>query len=132
MLGACEASDGRQLCWTNFRLVEQYANGSRIRFVRSSANPLFSSAAHAFGERLIAIALTGGDRDATDGVQSVHGAGGMVIAQNRATSEDFAMPKSAIDTGCVDRVMPLEEIGRALVDLVSSPESEREVMDASE
>jgi two-component system chemotaxis response regulator CheB len=94
-------------------------DGSRIHFLRSSANPLFSSAARAFDGRLIAVVLTGGDRDATDGVQSVHHAGGMVIAQDRATSEDYSMPKSAIDTGCVDRVLSLDEIGPTLLSLVS-------------
>lgn len=46
-------------------------DGHRIRQVLSSANPLFSSAAAAFGSRVIAVVLTGSDRDATDGVQTV-------------------------------------------------------------
>jgi two-component system chemotaxis response regulator CheB len=45
----------------------------------------------------------------------------MVIAQDRTTSERFEMPRSAIATGCVDRVLPLEEIAPALVRLVTAP-----------
>jgi two-component system chemotaxis response regulator CheB len=93
---------------------------ARIRHVLSSANPLFSSAAKVFGSRVIAIVLTGSDRDATNGVQTVKTRGGIVIAQDRATSKMFAMPRSAIETGCVDRVMPLEEIAPALMRLATS------------
>ena len=63
------------------------------------------------------MVLTGYDRDATDGVQAVRLSGGTVIAQDQATSKMFGMPGSAIDTGCVDRILPLQEIGPALVAL---------------
>jgi two-component system chemotaxis response regulator CheB len=94
------------------------SDGRRIRFLLSSANPLFTSAAETFHDRVIAVVLTGGDSDATDGVQSVKAAGGIVIAQNEATSEHFSMPKSAIKTGCVDYVLPIAHIGPTLVRLV--------------
>lgn len=95
-------------------------DGIRIRHVLSSANPLFASAAEAFGKRVIAVVLTGGDSDATDGVRSVSAHGGLVIAQDQATSRIFAMPRSAIETGCVDKVLPLAEIGPALRRLVET------------
>jgi two-component system, chemotaxis family, protein-glutamate methylesterase/glutaminase len=97
------------------------SDGRKIRHVRSSANPLFSSAAEVFGKGLIAVVLTGGDRDATDGVQSVRAHGGMVLAQDEATSWQFAMPRSAIETGSVNRVVPLAEIAPALIGLVMGP-----------
>ena len=95
------------------------SDGRKIRHVRSSADPLFTSAAGAFGN-VIAVVLTGGDGDASDGVQSVSAQGGIVIAQDPETSEAPGMPQSAIDTGCVDRVLPLGEIGPALVRLVET------------
>jgi two-component system, chemotaxis family, protein-glutamate methylesterase/glutaminase len=95
-------------------------DGSKIRHVLSSANPLFESAALALPGRVIAVVLTGYDRDATDGVQAVRLSGGTVIAQDQATSQSFGMPASAIETGCVDRVLPLQEIGPALVALARS------------
>jgi two-component system chemotaxis response regulator CheB len=91
----------------------------RIRHLRSSANPLFSSAAEVFGPRLLAVVLTGLARDGTDGVQVVKKHGGTVIAQSEETCEEFSMPRSAIGTGCVDLVLPLEEIGPMLVRLVT-------------
>jgi two-component system chemotaxis response regulator CheB len=97
-----------------------YSNHRKIRFLRSAANPLFESASEVFGKRVIAVVLTGRDADATDGVQSVKKHGGIVIAQDRATSEIFDMPRSAIGTGCVDHVLPLETIASALERLVEA------------
>jgi len=96
-------------------------DGRRIRHVLSSGNPLFESAAAALGRRVIAVVLTGYDSDGTDGVQAVKRAGGVVLAQDEATSQAFGMPRSAIETGCVDQVLPLESIGPELVRLVAEP-----------
>jgi two-component system chemotaxis response regulator CheB len=95
-----------------------YHDGTRIRFVRSSANPLLESAAAAFGSRTIAVVLTGGGSDAADGVQSVKAGGGVVIAQDRDTSEIFGMPEAAVRSGAVDYVLPLDAIGPALEAIV--------------
>ena len=95
-----------------------YRDGRRIRFLRSSANPLFESAAKVFEGHVIAVVLTGYGRDGTDGVQGVKIHGGTVIAQDLATSEQWSMPQSAIQSGAVDYVLPLSAIGPALNDLV--------------
>ena len=94
-------------------------DGRRIRHVLSSANPLFTSAAEVLGGRVVAVVLSGSGSDASDGVQAIKAAGGVVIAQDQATSKHFGMPGSAIATGCVDLVLPLEEIGPALIHLVA-------------
>jgi two-component system chemotaxis response regulator CheB len=95
-------------------------NGHRIRHVLSSANPLFAIAASAFDGRLLAVVPTGYDSDGTDGVQAVKALGGTVIAQDRATSESFAMPATAIRSGAVDLVLPLPDIAPALVRLAEA------------
>jgi two-component system chemotaxis response regulator CheB len=92
-------------------------NGRKIHHVRSSADPLFQSAAQVSGGGVLAVVLTGGDSDASDGVLAVKAAGGTVIAQDRATSDHFGMPGSAIRTGAVDYILPLEEIGPTIVRL---------------
>lgn len=94
-------------------------DGSRIRFLQSSANPLFSSAARVFGGRVIGVVLSGGGSDATDGVQAVKEYGGLVIAQDPATAHYSQMPTSAINTGTVDYVLPAAAIGPALNDIVN-------------
>jgi two-component system, chemotaxis family, protein-glutamate methylesterase/glutaminase len=95
-----------------------YVDGRRIKFLRSSANPLFESAAAAFENRLIAVVLTGGGSDATDGVQTVKAHGGLVIVQDPATALHVGMPTAAVQSGAADFVLPLEAIGPALDDLV--------------
>ena len=44
--------------------------------------------------------------------------GGMVIAQDRPTSENFSMPETSIETGDVDYILPLDEIAPMLIALV--------------
>jgi two-component system chemotaxis response regulator CheB len=98
-----------------------FMDGRKIRHVQSSANPLFESAAEVFGDGVIAVVLTGFDRDATDGVQTVRHRGGIVIAQDEASSHIFGMPQSAIATGAVNAILPLGDIARELERLAKVP-----------
>lgn len=91
-----------------------YVDGARIHHLRSSADPLLESAAEVFGGRLIAVVLSGTGKDGTDGVQTVKAHGGIVIAQDRASSEYWDMPESAVKSGAVDYLLPLVDIGPAL------------------
>ncbi len=101
-----------------------YVDGTKIRWLLSAANPLFESAAFSFKDRVLAVVLTGSGHDGTDGVQSVKSSGGIVIVQDEATSERFEMPRSAIASGAVDRILPLDQIAPAIVSIVTgAPES---------
>ena len=92
--------------------------GPKIHHVRPSAEPLFMSMAAACESRAVAVVLTGGDGDGSDGVREVKRLGGVVIVQDPAEAEAPGMPRSAIATGCADQVLPLAEIAPALVRLV--------------
>lgn len=81
-----------------------------VCYVRPSIDVLFKSVADAYGERAIGIILSGTGRDGSDGVKAIKEKGGVVIVQDEATSLHFAMPKSAIATGCVDFVLPVKDI----------------------
>lgn len=96
-----------------------YSDGSRIRYVLSSANPLFESAAAVFGAGAIGVVLSGYGMNGTDGVQAIKTHGGIVIAQNQETSEQFGMPGSAIRAGAVDYVLPISELAAMLIRLVT-------------
>jgi two-component system chemotaxis response regulator CheB len=88
---------------------------------RCQGDGVFASLARVVGPRAMGVVLTGRLDDASAGVQAIKAHGGRVIAQDRATSAQFAMPASAISTGCVDWVLPLHRIGHALVSLVMWP-----------
>lgn len=89
-----------------------------VHFVRPSADLLFESVAASFKERAIAVVLTGTGSDGVMGVRAIKKMGGQVIVQDRATAEHFGMPSAAINTGAVDRVLPLSEIASTLVNFV--------------
>jgi two-component system chemotaxis response regulator CheB len=100
------------------RLKLSSAHADKIHFARPSAEPLFASVAEVYGKNAIAVVLTGGDGDGSFGVQMIKDKGGMVIAQDQPTSENFSMPETSIKTGDVDYILPLDQIAPMLIALV--------------
>jgi two-component system chemotaxis response regulator CheB len=90
-----------------------------VHFVRPSADLLFESMAASYGDRAIAVVLTGSGKDGSLGVEGVRKMGGTVIAQDVESAQFGGMPTAAIETGCVDFVLPLDEIASALITLVT-------------
>ena len=102
------------------RLELSSSSAEKVHYARPSAEPLFASVAAVYRKNAIAVVLTGGDGDGSFGVQIIKDHGGRVIAQDRPTSEDFSMPRTAIETGDVDFILPLDEIGPKLIELVGA------------
>ncbi len=90
-----------------------------VHFLRPSADLLFNSVAETYKNKAIAVVLTGTGTDGRKGVQTIKKMGGIVIAQNKESSEYFGMPNSAIKTGVVDYILPLEDIPDCLISLIS-------------
>src|SRR6185503_8275142 len=102
------------------RLKLSSSSAEKVHYARPSAEPLFASVAAVYQKSAIAVVLTGGDGDGSFGVQIIKDKGGMVIAQDRPTSENFSMPETSIQTGDVDFILPLDEIASKLIELVGA------------
>jgi two-component system chemotaxis response regulator CheB len=85
--------------------------------VRPSIDVLFESAAYVFGEHLLAVILTGANKDGTHGLEIVHEEGGICIVQDPFTAVSPTMPTSAISLGFIDHIAKLNEIADLLVRL---------------
>jgi len=90
-----------------------------VHFVRPSADMLFKSVAASYGDRAIAVVLTGTGTDGAMGAQTIKKMGGKVIVQDEETAEFSGMPSAALKATDVDFVLPLEEIATCLIALVT-------------
>jgi two-component system, chemotaxis family, protein-glutamate methylesterase/glutaminase len=91
---------------------------SPVFFARPSVDVLFESAADAFGAGVIGVILTGANSDGARGVQRIKRAGGYVIVQDPDEADRPEMPRAALKSSAVDRILPLGEIASTLVTLV--------------
>lgn len=82
--------------------------------LRPSASYLFQSLAQAYGAHAAGVILTGMGDDGCDGLETLHAAGGLTIAQNEQSCVVFGMPREAIARDAVDYVLPLDQIAPLL------------------
>ena len=78
---------------------------------------LFNSLATAYAEGAIGVVLSGGDSDGSVGVQAIKHEGGIVFAQRPDSARFPDMPRHAIETGCVDRILSPRDIALEIVGL---------------
>lgn len=90
----------------------------QIHGVRPAVDKLFVSASEYYKSGTIAAIFTGMGKDGADGIVSVKNNGGYTIAQDEDSCVVFGMPKAAIQTGCIDVVLPEEQIAEHLLKLL--------------
>jgi two-component system chemotaxis response regulator CheB len=89
--------------------------GAKEHHTRPAVDPLFASAALAYGPRVVAVVLTGGGHDGMQGLLDVTRAGGVSLVQKPAEAQDASMPAYAIAHDHVRAALPIDEIGDDLV-----------------
>jgi two-component system, chemotaxis family, CheB/CheR fusion protein len=81
----------------------------------------FRSLSADLGEKAICVILSGTGTDGTLGLKAIKGAGGMTMVQEEQQAKYNGMPRSAIDTGMVDYILPVEKIPDQLQKYVQHP-----------
>lgn len=83
--------------------------------VSPSIDYTMESAARVYGEDAVGALLTGMGSDGAKGMKAIKEAGGATIAEDESSCVVFGMPKAAIETGCVDEVVPLPQIAEVIL-----------------
>ena len=98
------------------RYYVEVREGPLVNRHRPSVDVLFRSVSRFVGSNALAVILTGMGDDGAQGINEIKQAGGRTIAQDEASCVVFGMPKKAIETGGVDRIVGLEDIPRVMSD----------------
>jgi two-component system, chemotaxis family, protein-glutamate methylesterase/glutaminase len=86
------------------------ADGPNLHGLKPSADPLFESAAQAYGAHVTGVVLTGMGTDGAYGLFAVRNAGGQTIAQDEETSVVWGMPGAAVKLGAAQCVAPIDRV----------------------
>jgi two-component system, chemotaxis family, protein-glutamate methylesterase/glutaminase len=108
-------------CGSRVRLHQQ----EPLNHCRPSVDYLFFSAARMYGAGTLALVMTGMGADGLNGARAVHEGGGVVLAQDEATSAVWGMPGRVSEAGIANATLPLWGIAAALKQRVSAGRTTR-------
>lgn len=86
--------------------------------VKPNANLLMDSAAKIFKDRTVGVVLTGMGTDGTLGAQAIKSAGGIIIAEEESSCVVYGMPRSVVEAGLADKIVPLRKIAEEMEKMV--------------
>jgi len=110
------------------RIESTGAKGETIKLVSPSKEENFHfamadepmiSLAPVYGKNSIGVVLTGMGRDGTEGLRAIKKHGGCTIAEDESTCIVYGMPKSVIQAGLVDKIVPLHSIADEIINMVN-------------
>ncbi len=82
---------------------------------------MFRDAAEVYGAATLSVVLTGMGSDGTKGAKALVEAGGVMLAQDEASSTVWGMPGSLVKAGYAHEILPLSAIGPALRTAIAGP-----------
>jgi two-component system, chemotaxis family, protein-glutamate methylesterase/glutaminase len=90
-----------------------------VHGVRPAVDVTLTSVVQRFSHNVIAVILTGMGSDGTHGASLLHSDGGYVIAEHESTCVVWGMPRSVVEAGAADAVLPRSQIAGAIEDSVN-------------
>lgn len=96
-------------------------DGPPVHHQRPSVDVLFQSVARNAGRNALGVLLTGMGADGAKGLLAMKDSGAHTIAQDEQSCVVFGMPKEAIKLGAAGQVMPLVDIGPAVLNRFAAP-----------
>lgn len=102
----------------DFNYYIQLSKKPAIKGLRPSVDVLMESVAKLDGLKKIGIIMTGMGSDGANGIVQIKKSKGFTIAQDKDSSIVFGMPKSAIDTKYIDKIVPLNNIAHEIMSRV--------------
>jgi len=103
--------------YINAQGVIELSHDEPLRSLRPSANYLFTSMARYMGSRSAGVILTGMGDDGVDGLEKLHKAGAVVIAQDEPSCVVYGMPREAVQRNIVDWVLSPDQISGLLLQI---------------
>ncbi len=97
------------------------ARGPKENRFRPAVDPLFRSAAHFYGSRVIGVILSGALGDGAAGMWTIKDRGGITVVQDPADAEAPSMPETALAAVKIDHCLPLSAMAPLLVKLAGEP-----------
>jgi two-component system chemotaxis response regulator CheB len=85
---------------------------------RPAADVLFKSAAEVFGEKTLALVMTGMGADGTQGAAWIKARGGTVFAEAEESCVVYGMPRSIVEAGLCDKTVPLGKMAAAILEAI--------------
>ena len=104
-----------------------YTPNPREYVYRPSVDVFFESVAKHWHNRVIGVLLTGMGRDGAAGLLKLREMGYHTIAQDRASSAVYGMPKAAAEINAAVEILPVDEIAQALMELTRKETADQEV-----
>ncbi len=87
---------------------------------RPSVDVMMESVAKLFtGKNVLGVILTGMGHDGVEGMKKIKASGGKTIAEDESTAVIFGMPKAAINSKCVDHILPYPDIPQKISELLT-------------
>ncbi|MCH8940111.1 MAG: chemotaxis response regulator protein-glutamate methylesterase [Chloroflexi bacterium] len=91
-----------------------------VNGVRPAADITMKSVAQRYGNKALGVVLTGMGQDGAAGAGAMRATGGRIIAEHESTCVVYGMPRSVIEAGFADHVVPLHRMANSVIEMLTT------------